>query len=133
MEQFIEHAPEVLLLFFLIITFLQSGIDKIFDWGGNLSWLKEHFADTFFKTLVPILLGILLLLEIASGILCAIGVSQLLLTGEKTLAFSGAMLSCITLLMLLFGQRMAKDYDGAKTIAVYFIPAVFLVYLLQVT
>jgi hypothetical protein len=35
--------------------------------------------------------------------------------------------------MLLFGQRMAKDYDGAKTIAVYFIPAVFLVYLLQVT
>jgi uncharacterized membrane protein YphA (DoxX/SURF4 family) len=131
MQQFIQQAPEILLLFFLVITFLQSGIDKIFDWQGNLSWLKQHFADTFLKNLVPTLLGILLMLEILSGILCAIGTSQLLLTGEKGLAFAGAILSCITLLMLLFGQRMAKDYDGAKTIAVYFIPAIFLVYLLQ--
>jgi uncharacterized membrane protein YphA (DoxX/SURF4 family) len=131
MQQFLQHAPEILLLFFLVITFLQSGIDKIFDWRGNLSWLKEHFADTFLKTLVPILLGILLMLEIISGILCATGASQLLLSGEKTWALYGGILSCITLLMLLFGQRMAKDYDGAKTIAVYFIPAVLLVYLLQ--
>jgi len=35
------------------------------------------------------------------------------------------------LLMLLFGQRVAKDYDGARTIAIYFIPAVILVFLLQ--
>lgn len=131
MKQFIDHAPEILILFFLVITFLQSGIDKIFDWRGNLSWLKDHFADTFMKTLIPVLLGILLLLEILSGILCAIGASQILLNGERSWALYGSILSCITLLMLLFGQRMAKDYDGAKTIAVYFIPAVFLVYLLQ--
>jgi hypothetical protein len=33
--------------------------------------------------------------------------------------------------MLLFGQRVAKDYEGARTIAVYFIPSIFLVFLLQ--
>ncbi|MDX1365844.1 MAG: DoxX family protein, partial [Arenibacter latericius] len=33
--------------------------------------------------------------------------------------------------MLLLGQRIAKDYDGARTIAIYFIPTVFLVFLLQ--
>jgi len=51
--------------------------------------------------------------------------------GERIIAFYGAILSCISLLMLLFGQRMAKDYAGAMTIAVYFIPAIFLVFLLQ--
>jgi hypothetical protein len=29
--------------------------------------------------------------------------------------------------MLLFGQRLAKDYDGARTIVIYFIPAVMAV------
>ena len=35
----------LLLLAFLAITFLQSGIDKISDWNGNLSFLKEHFSS----------------------------------------------------------------------------------------
>jgi hypothetical protein len=38
--------------------------------------------------------------------------------------------SCITYL-LLFGQRLAKDYDGARTIVIYFIPAVMAVYWLE--
>jgi hypothetical protein len=29
-------------------------------------------------------------------------------------------LSMITLLSLFFGQRIAKDYEGARTIAIYF-------------
>ena len=29
----------------------------------------------------------------------------------------------IALLILLFGQRVSKNYDGAKTIAIYFILA----------
>jgi hypothetical protein len=33
--------------------------------------------------------------------------------------------------MLLFGQRLAKDYDGARTIVIYFIPAVMAVLLLS--
>jgi hypothetical protein len=34
-------------------------------------------------------------------------------------------------LMLLVGQRLAKDYDGARTIVIYFIPAVMAVYWLN--
>jgi hypothetical protein len=33
--------------------------------------------------------------------------------------------------MMLMGQRLAKDYDGARTIAIYFIPAVMVVYWLN--
>jgi hypothetical protein len=32
------------------------------------------------------------------------------------------------LVYLMFGQRLAKDYDGARTVVIYFIPAVMAVY-----
>jgi uncharacterized membrane protein YphA (DoxX/SURF4 family) len=131
MENLLTQATEILLLLFLIITFLQSGIDKITDWKGNLGWLTGHFSETPFKNMVPLLLGTVLVTEVVAGILCLLGVIQLLLSQDPTLAFYGAILSSIALLMLLFGQRIAKDYEGARTIAVYFIPAIFLVFLLQ--
>ncbi|MEO1012116.1 MAG: DoxX family protein [Bacteroidota bacterium] len=127
----IDNATEILLLLFLVITFLQSGIDKIYDWKGNLDWLTGHFADTPLRSLVPFLLAVVLLSEVISGILCAVGIYEIVMTHESTIALYGALMSCVSLLMLLFGQRMAKDYEGAKTIAVYFVPAIFLLYLLS--
>lgn len=126
-----EKVTEILLLGFLTITFLQSGLDKAIDWKGNLGFLQSHFAKTFLKGLVPILLVVVLVVEVAAGILCVIGIAQLLLAGSTVIGLYGAALSCIALLMLLFGQRIAKDYEGAKTIAIYFIPAIFAVFLLQ--
>lgn len=131
MENVLNNAAEILLLTFMVITFLQSGIDKIVDWQGNLGWLNGHFEKTPLKNSVPLLLGIVLLVEVAAGLLCGIGVVQMLFSGKTEIALYGAIFSCIALLMLLFGQRIAKDYAGAMTIAVYFVPAVFLVYLLQ--
>ena len=131
MENLLKNATEILLLLFLIITFLQSGIDKVYDWQGNLSWLKGHFAETPLKNLVPFLLVTVLFVEVVAGLLCLIGLYQIVMLADNTMAFYGAILSCIALLMLLFGQRMAKDYEGAKTVAVYFVPAIFLVFLLQ--
>lgn len=131
MNTLLNLATEILLLLFLIITFLQSGLDKLLDWNGNISWLKQHFSKTPLKNSVPILLGIILVAELIAGFLCLAGIYQLLSVGDTSLSFYGAVLSCITLLMLLFGQRVAKDYQGAKTIVVYFIPALFLVFLLQ--
>lgn len=131
MQNILENAAQLLLLLFLIIVFLLSSIDKVFDWTGNLSWLKEHFSGTPLGNLVPLLLMVVLLFELLSGVLCTIGIYQILFFNESIMAFYGAILSCVSLLMLLFGQRVAKDYEGAKTIAVYFMPAAFLVYLLQ--
>ena len=131
MEHLLNNATEILLLLFLVITFVQSGLDKIMDWNGNLSWLKGHFAESLLKNMVPLLLGIILIIEMITGVLCAIGIYQFIILGESALAFFGAILACTALLMLLFGQRMAKDYDGARTIAIYFIPAIFLIFLLQ--
>lgn len=131
MKLLLHNITEILLLLFLVITFIQSGLDKLTDWSGNLSWLKGHFEKTPLKNVVPLLLGIILVLEVVVGILCFMGIYQFATIGESEFAFYGAILSCIVLLMLLFGQRVAKDYDGARTIVIYLMPTIFLVYLLQ--
>jgi len=126
-----NNAASILILIFLAVTFLQSGYDKVIDWQGNVGWLKGHFEKTFIKNQVPQSLMLILVLEIIAGILCVAGVIQLLLNDVRTFGFYGAIFSSITLIFLLFGQRIAKDYDGARTIAIYFVPAVLGVYLLQ--
>ena len=65
------------------------------------------------------------------GILAIAGIFNLLRNGDRTYGFYAAVLSCVTLLLLLFGQRLAKDYDGARTIAIYFVPAVLAVFWLS--
>ncbi|WP_396208914.1 DoxX family membrane protein [Flavobacterium sp.] len=126
-----EAAP-ILVLALLAITFLQSGYDKIKDWKGNVAWLTDHFVATILAKQVPLALMIVLVLEIVAGVLCVSGILQLFVQQHVTngLGFYGAIVSCITLLFLLFGQRLAKDYDGARTIVIYFIPAVLAVFLL---
>ena len=126
-----NNVASILLLAFLALTFLQSGYEKIFYWKDNVSWLKEHFAMTILKNQVPLALLHLLVLELISGILCVVGAIQLLLNSGREFGFYGAVFSCICLLMMLFGQRLAKDYDGARTIVIYFIPAVMAVYWLN--
>jgi uncharacterized membrane protein YphA (DoxX/SURF4 family) len=125
------NYAQLILLVFLIIVFLQSGVDKVKDWKGNLSWLTGHFAKSPFKNGVPVLLGIITIMELAAGVLSIIGLVHLLLHDNTLFAFYGALISAITLLMLLLGQRVAKDYEGAKTIVIYLVPAVFLLFLLQ--
>ena len=126
-----NNITSILILIFLAITFLQSGYDKLFYWKDNVDWLKGHFSKTPLKNQVPLALANILILELISGVLCIVGCIELLVNNGRIFGFYGAVFSCITLLMLLFGQRLAKDYDGARTIVIYFIPAILAVYWLN--
>jgi len=126
-----NNAASILLLIFLALTFIQSAYEKLFYWQENLDFLKEHFAKTRLKNLVNLALIHLVILELISGILCIVGILELWISNGRTFGFYGAIFSSITLLMMLFGQRLAKDYDGARTIVIYFIPAVMAVYWLN--
>jgi len=116
----------IITLVFFAITFIQSGYDKIMDWKGNIAWLKGHFANTPIKNQVPQSLFLILVLEILAGAFSVIAIIENIVNEGTRFAFFAAILSCITLLFLLLGQRLAKDYDGARTIVIYFIPAVLL-------
>jgi uncharacterized membrane protein YphA (DoxX/SURF4 family) len=126
-----NNTASILVLVFLAVTFIQSAYDKVFGWQGNVDWLKGHFAQSILKNKVPFALFIILILELLTGILTLVGCVELFVNGGKTFGFYGAVFSCITLLFLLLGQRLAKDYDGARTIAIYFVPAVLAVWWLS--
>ena len=115
---------------FLAILFLQSGIDKIVDRGGNLEWLKGHFAKSPLAGIVPALLICITILEVAAGALSAIGCVFVILLRDSTLAFYGAAISAVAVIALFFGQRMAKDYAGAAVLVPYFLLTLVAMYLL---
>ncbi len=107
---------------FFTILFIQSGLDKVINWNDELAFNKEHFAKTFLKPLVPLMLGILTALELSSGLLSVTGLVSLWM-GSGILYFYASCLCAITILCLFFGQRIAKDYGGAQALVAYFIVA----------
>jgi hypothetical protein len=125
------HLMQVLAAAFLAILFLQSGIDKIADRRGNLDWLKGHFAKSPLAGTVPALLTAITILELAAGVLSALGGLLLLLLRDSTVAFCGAVISAVAIIALFFGQRIAKDYAGAAVLVPYFLLALLAIYLLQ--
>lgn len=110
-------------LSFLAILFLQSGVDKIVDRKGNLEWLTGHFARSPLASFVGVMLGIVTVVELAAGLLSALGVAVLWLSGSRMLGALGACAAVLSILMLFFGQRLAKDYAGAAALVPYFIAA----------
>lgn len=125
MENFVLNLPVYLILVFTVITFLQSGLDKLLDWKGNYGWLTSHFKGTFMGGMVALLLGIILVLEVITGSLALAGIFTLWMNENLILSQWALGLAAVTLLMLLFGQRVAKDYAGAFTIVGYFIVIIF--------
>lgn len=126
-----NNTASILVLAFLAITFILSAHDKIFHWNDNMAWMKPHFEKTILKNQVAFATGTLVIFELAAGILCVTGILELYISGGRLFGFYGAVFSCISLLLMLFGQRLAKDFDGARTIAIYFIPAVLAVFWLS--
>ena len=124
------YLMQILVAAFLAILFLQSGIDKIVDRRGNLEWLKGHFATSPLAGTVPALLSAIAILEVAAGVLSALGCLLLLVMRDSTLAFCGAVISATAIIALFFGQRVAKDYAGAAVLVPYFLLTLVAIYLL---
>ena len=106
---------------FISIALLQSGIDKVLDRKGNLSWLSDHFSDSILNKNVPLLLLIVTIIELLSGFLLFLGALYNIIISNSDLLILGFLTSSINFIFLFFGQRVAKDYDGAAVIVNYFI------------
>lgn len=104
---------------FFAILFLQSGWDKVLHYKGNLEWLSGHFSKTFFGKNIRFFLSTLTLFELSAGFL-QLSSLILMLNGNQQLVLPAQLICGSTLLMLFAGQRIAKDYVGASTIAIYF-------------
>lgn len=133
MFEILEAIPflRFICLVFLAILFLQSGLDKIFDYPGNKQWLQSHFSKSPLKNMVGFLLPVITILETAAGILCAIGLIQYIVNGANSIGLLGAQLSALAIVFLFFGQRVAKDYAGAASLVGYFMVCLISIYLIQ--
>ena len=120
----VDIACFLLAIFFLIL-FLQSGLDKFFNKKDNISYFQTHFKDTFFSGFIIILFWMITFLECFTGIICLSSIVLLLSPSTISLAYNllacGLIFSSITIICLFLGQRIAKDYAGAASLAVYFV------------
>lgn len=124
-------TAQILILIFIVITFLFSGFEKLLDWSQSLAFYKNHFKKSFLKNWLTLLLIFIITGEIICGFIGIIGLFQIIAYGETTCGFYALILAALLLIAMLIGQRIVKDYPGAMTISVYFILTVFGIFLLQ--
>ncbi|PCH77152.1 MAG: DoxX family protein [Flavobacteriaceae bacterium] len=121
MEFLLATAPLLLVSLFLCITFVFSIGEKLLDWKGTVTFYTHHFKGTFIAKIIPISLIIVLLLEFLTVVLFFIGLYELFTLSHYTFLLLALTSCAITLLVLLIGQRFAKDYPGAMSLGVYFV------------
>ncbi len=103
------------------VLFLQSGLDKVFNWTGNKEWLTGHFSKSILKSTVPILFPVITLIELGAGLCSAIGFFCVLFGCNSSIGLLGMLLALKAIFLLFMGQRLAKDYAGAASLVPYFL------------
>ena len=112
---------QVLIAVLMSICFIQSGLDKIIDRKGNLEYFYKHFKNTPIKHITGFCLTFITFVELAGGLLCAIGIPYAFIKSDVTLIASGLIILSLNIILLFAGQRIAKDYAGAADLVPYFI------------
>lgn len=125
----LNHLPLAFAALFVAILFIQSGLDKVLNYKGNLEYLKGHFARSPLARTVPLLLPTITVMEVATGLLAAIGLIYFLVSGAAFLIFYASIIGAASLTALFFGQRVAQDYAGAAVLVPYFLLMILLMYL----
>lgn len=121
MDLIFTNLPALFITAFFAILFLQSGLDKVLDYKGNLEYLQDHFKNSPLKGSVPLLMPTITVLETLTGLVSAWAFIQTLWSGQSSAAIFSPALAGLSLLALFFGQRLAKDYAGAASLTPYFV------------
>ena len=106
---------------FLGIVMTQSGFDKLFNWEGELDFITGKFAKTPLANFSTFGLIQVTIFEILSGVLSIFGSIMALFYNEYSYAIMGLFFSSSSLTILMLGQRISKDYEGAAVLVPYYI------------
>ena len=129
LQDLTKNLPALFAALLVSILFVQSGLDKVFDWKGNMEWLTGHFSKTFLAKTVAPMLATITVMELATGFLSIAGLIYFVATGSLVLIFYASIIGAASITALFFGQRVAKDYPGAAILIPYFILLIILMYL----
>ena len=112
---------QILIAIVFIITFIQSGVDKVIDRYGNRLYFKDHFSNSILKNYTSIMLTFITLFELICGFVLIYGVYFSFVERTTLWIFYGFVICIINLILLFLGQRIAKDYIGASDLVPYII------------
>ena len=112
---------QILIAVFLIVVFLQSSVDKIFERNSNLAFFQSHFSETILRHYTSYLLTIVTIFELIGALALTYGVYYAFAAKTTLWIFYGFVILAITIIFLLIGQRIAKDYTAAAQLVPYFI------------
>ncbi|MFN0174136.1 MAG: DoxX family protein [Saprospiraceae bacterium] len=121
MDLIFSNLPTLFVTAFFAILFLQSGLDKLLNYRGNLDYLSKHFKNSPLAGSVRLLLPTITVLETLTGLISAWAFLQVLVTGQSGAAIFSPALAGVSILCLFFGQRVGKDYAGAASLVPYFV------------
>ena len=112
---------QIFIALFLIVVFLQSSLDKILERNSNLVFFQSYFSATILKPFISYLLTIITIFELIGASTLIYGVYYAFVFKTTLWIFYGFVILAITIIFLLFGQRIAKDYAAAAQLVPYFI------------
>ncbi|HJM17682.1 MAG TPA: DoxX family protein [Candidatus Poseidoniia archaeon] len=110
---------------FIGIVMTQSGFDKIFNWEGELDFITEKFAKTPLANFSAFGLIQVTIFEVLSGLASLLGAIRVLFYDDESYGIIGLILAAISLSILMLGQRISKDYEGAAVLVPYFLLTMF--------
>ena len=106
---------------FIGIIMTQSGLDKIFNWEGELDFMTEKFSKTIIANFSTFGLIQVTILETLSGLLSLLGSIMVLFYDDESYGIVGLILAAVSFCVLIAGQRISKDYEGSAVLVPYFL------------
>ena len=106
---------------FIGIIMTQSGLDKIFNWEGELDFMTEKFSKTIIANFSTFGLIQVTILETLSGLLSLLGSIMVLFYDDESYGVMGLILAAVSFCVLIAGQRISKDYEGSAVLVPYFL------------
>ncbi len=116
-----KHYIIILILVFFGITYSFSLLEKIFNWNSTISFYREHFKNTFLSKNINLAVGLVCVLETIVLFILAKNSYNYYLSSSVDSYLEFLLSSACLILFLLLGQRIAKDYQGASSLGVYFV------------
>lgn len=110
------------ILLFLLISFGYSLFEKLKDKRGYTLFLANHLKK---ENLASLFWWILVLVNSTVCLFILAGIIQLCFDFQILELKTIFEVNAITILILLFGQRMAGDFQGAANLGIYFLIVIF--------
>ena len=127
----LSYVGPIIILIFLLITYIISAFEKIHDWKVTEESFKKMYSETILGKMIVPVITLIVAFEIIIVTLAALGIWDIIIEQNFEVATFSFLASSILCLFLLIGLRLINDYSGTSRIGIYFLISIFGLYWVQ--